>query len=124
MISLSLEEQWDYPQLYFEILTMINMTWKGIRTWIYKNLFWLLIIFSILILWISSGITNQWWNNILEKTGIAILSSGVFASVLKSIQFTGIFKDELSKVMLETDFIPSKCRLHNDSATDIFKVSP
>ena len=84
------------------------MIWKKIRTWIYKNLFWLLIIFSILILWGSGEITDLWWKNILEKAGIAILSSGVFAAVLKSIQFAGIFKDEVSKVMLETDFIKNR----------------
>ncbi|MCB4798695.1 hypothetical protein [Neotamlana laminarinivorans] len=84
------------------------MNWKDTRDWIYKNLFWILIIVSILILWLSSSITNVWWNSILEKAGIAILSSGVFASVLKSIQFTGIFKDEVSKVMLETDFIKNR----------------
>lgn len=84
------------------------MTWKDTRNWIYKNLFWLLIILSILIIWLASGIDNDWWQNILEKAGIAILSSGVFASVLKSIQFTGIFKEEVSKVMLDTDFIKNR----------------
>ncbi|TGV04597.1 hypothetical protein [Flavivirga rizhaonensis] len=86
------------------------MNWTKTRSWIYKNLFWLLIIMSlgILLLAGSNYITNLWWKDVLEKIGIAILSSGVFASVLKSIQFTGIFKEEVGKVMLETDFIKNR----------------
>lgn len=37
-----------------------------------------------------------------------MLSSGIFTAILKSLQFTGIFKEEISKVMVGTDFIKNR----------------
>ena len=52
----------------------------------------------MIILYLSSwDVFNAYIKYILEKIGLAVLSSGVFALVLKSIQFTGIFKEENSK---------------------------
>lgn len=49
--------------------------------------------------------------DIIEKASLAILSSGIFAAVLKSIQFTGLFKEEIEKVMLGTDFVKNRMDL-------------
>ncbi|MFD2968852.1 hypothetical protein [Sphingobacterium bambusae] len=42
---------------------------------------------------------NEKINQLLEKIGFVAMTSGVFASVLKSIQFTGVFREELNKVI-------------------------
>lgn len=47
-------------------------------------------------------------NLVLYNLGLAVFSSGVFAAVLKSIQFTGIFKEELEKIILGTDFVENR----------------
>lgn len=78
------------------------------NNWIYINFFWLLILVGVVLLYISSIVTNTWWINILEKAGLAILSSGVFASVLKSFQFAGLFKEEIEKIVLGTEFIENR----------------
>lgn len=79
-----------------------------LRNWIYKNLFWLLLLVGILILYISSKIETVRIQDVLEKIGLSVLSSGVFASVLKSLQFTGIFKKEIEKIVLGTKFIENR----------------
>jgi hypothetical protein len=48
------------------------------------------------------------WNNILQKIGFVGLTSGVFASVLKSIQFTGLFQEELTKIISGSEFLSNR----------------
>ena len=82
---------------------------NGFRENIYKNLFWILVLLGIFILYMSSwDVFNKYLQDILEKTGLAVLSSGVFAAVLKSLQFTGIFKKEIEKIVLGTKFIDNR----------------
>ena len=76
------------------------------RNWIYARLVWVLLILAILILYLSkSNIFIDEFNLLVEKIGIAVLSSGVFAAVLKSLQFQGIFKKEIEDVILSDKFI-------------------
>jgi len=83
--------------------------WKKSKRFVYRHLAWVFIILSILLLWIADwDIFVDKINEILEKFGFAIFSSGVFAAVLKSIQFTGLFKEEIEKVILGTDFIKNR----------------
>jgi len=56
----------------------------------------------------SWDVFNKYFQDILEKIGLAVLSSGVFAAVLKSLQFTGIFKKEIEKIVLGTKFIENR----------------
>lgn len=88
---------------------MKEITWKKIRLWIFENLTWILLVLSLLLFLLSS---NNYFNpvvdSLLEKAGLTILSSGIFAAILKSLQFTGIFKEEISKVMVGTEFIENR----------------
>ncbi|WP_431121204.1 hypothetical protein [Flagellimonas flava] len=82
---------------------------ENIKTKIYRNLFWILLIVGMLIIYASSwNVFNEYIKDILEKVGLSVLSSGVFASVLKSLQFTGIFKKEIEKIVLGTKFIENR----------------
>jgi len=82
---------------------------EGFKDKVYKNLFWILLIIGMLILYASSWtVFNEYIQDILEKIGLSVLSSGVFASVLKSLQFTGIFKKEIEKIVLGTKFIENR----------------
>jgi len=86
---------------------MINF--DKIRAKIYNNLFWILLLLGVFIIYISTWDTfNEYLKYILEKIGLAVLSSGVFAAVLKSLQFTGIFKKEIEKIVLGTKFIENR----------------
>src|SRR5690606_32898128 len=82
---------------------------KKAQKWVYTNMVWLLILLSAL-LFVASKI-NVFVveaNQLLEKVSFTILSSGVFAAVLKSIQFTGIFKNVIEEIILGTDFIENR----------------
>ncbi len=86
---------------------------KRIRKWIYTNMVWLLILLSLILFILSKiDIFIPKAENLLEKLSFAILSSGVFAVVLKSIQFTGIFKDVIEEIMLGTDFIENRSEIN------------
>ncbi len=43
--------------------------------------------------------------------GSSILASGIFALILKSIQFLGVFKEELNSVIFETKFLKNRVDL-------------
>ncbi|MCG8731630.1 hypothetical protein [Tenacibaculum finnmarkense] len=76
------------------------------RNWIYARLVWVLLTIAILLLYLSkSAVFSDELNLLVEKIGIAVLSSGVFAAVLKSLQFQGIFKKEIEDVILSDKFI-------------------
>lgn len=85
------------------------MTIKDLQKIIFKNLTWILIILSLILFLVSlSGFLNDKVSSVIEKAGLAILSSGIFAAILKSLQFTGIFKEEIIKVMSGTSFIENR----------------
>ncbi len=76
----------------------------------YRYLAWIFIVLALLLVLLSMSeiISNPKINTLLEKIGIALFSSGVFAAVLKSLQFTGIFREEIEKVILSTDFVKNR----------------
>lgn len=79
------------------------------RKWAYKYLGWLFLVISLLLLWLSEAdffIPKA--NELMQKFAFGIFSSGVFAVVLKSIQFSGLFKEEIEKVILGTEFIKNR----------------
>lgn len=81
-----------------------------IRNFFYKHLPWIFIILSTIFVGLAQSeiISNTHINSFIEKIGIALFSSGVFAAVLKSLQFTGIFREEIEKVILGTDFVKNR----------------
>lgn len=85
--------------------------WTRGKKWFKRNLTW--VYFTIAIVFILFPNTDyspfpEYWNNLLQKIGFVGLTSGVFASVLKSIQFTGLFQEELTKVISGTEFLNNR----------------
>lgn len=82
-----------------------------IKKWFKKNLTWVYFTIAIVFIFFPntdySPFTDS-WNNLIEKVGFIGLTSGVFASVLKSIQFTGLFKEELTKIISGTEFLNNR----------------
>lgn len=82
---------------------------KEWQEWAYKNLVWLLLLGAAALFSTSRldffGVEA---NKVLEKLSYAIVSSGVFAAVLKSLQFTGIFKKEIEDIILGDRFIETR----------------
>lgn len=91
---------------------MKNESWySSILKWINSNLTY--IYFTIAIIFIlypntRYSLFSESWGTLIEKIGFIALTSGVFASVLKSIQFTGLFKEELNKVISGSDFLNNR----------------
>lgn len=81
------------------------------KKWLKSNLTW--VYFTIAIIFIlfpntSYSPFSDSWNSLLQKIGFIGLTSGVFASVLKSIQFTGLFQEELTKIISGTEFLNNR----------------
>lgn len=88
---------------------MTKIDWLTVRNWIFQRLTWILIILSLIAFLLSaSTLFIDKVNDLLEKAGLTMLSSGIFTAILKSLQFTGIFKEEITKVMIGTDFIKNR----------------
>jgi len=83
---------------------------KKVQKFLFENLVWILILIAFVLMLITyiDIVHNPKLENIIEKASLAILSSGIFAAVLKSIQFTGLFKEEIEKVILGTDFVKNR----------------
>ncbi|WP_156169707.1 hypothetical protein [Sphingobacterium sp. IITKGP-BTPF85] len=80
-------------------------------TWIKKNLtiiYLLLAVIFILFPNTSYSPFSEKWNEILQKIGFISLTSGIFAGVLKSIQFTGLFQEELQKIVSGSEFLKNR----------------
>ncbi|WP_347216506.1 hypothetical protein [Chryseobacterium sp.] len=81
------------------------------KKWVNRNITF--IYFTIALVFIlfpnsTFSLFTEKWNKVIEKIGFIALTSGVFAGVLKSIQFTGLFKDELQKVISGSDFLNNR----------------
>lgn len=89
---------------------MEESNYKKIQRWLFSNMVWVLLVIALLLMLITylDLVKNPKLIDIVEKASLAILSSGIFAAVLKSIQFTGLFKEEIEKVMLGTDFVKNR----------------
>ena len=82
---------------------------EKVRLWIYNNLVWILLLFSVSLLLLSRlDIFIDEANRLIEKLSFAVASSGVFAAVLKSLQFQGIFKEEIESIILSDKFIKER----------------
>jgi hypothetical protein len=81
-----------------------------IKNWFLKYLVFLITISGITTIYISTLLIKP-WDGIFEKAGLAVLSSGVFAAVLKSLQFQGVFREEIEKIILGTKFIEKRTDL-------------
>ena len=79
-----------------------------LRVYLYKNIFWIFTLIGVLLLVLVTFIEDDLVKELFEKAGIAILSSGVFASVLKTLQFKKIFSDEIQDIMLKGKFIRNR----------------
>lgn len=75
-----------------------------------NNLAWIQIVIGLLFIILSLILSekNYRYNDLCEKIGIAILTSGAFAGILKSFQFTGVFKKEIEEVMLTNKFLEKR----------------
>ncbi len=89
---------------------MEESNYKKIQRWSFANMVWILLIISLLLMLVIylDWVKDAKLLDLLEKISLAILSSGIFAAVLKSIQFTGLFKEEIEKVILGTDFVKNR----------------
>lgn len=85
--------------------------WDPVKKWVNRNITFIYFTIALLcILFPNSrfSIFEDNWARLVEKVGFIALTSGVFAGVLKSIQFTGLFKDELQKVISGSDFLTNR----------------
>jgi hypothetical protein len=51
---------------------------------------------------------NAKWQGLFHGIGLSVLAGGIFALLLKSLQFTGVFKEELTKVIFEPRYIANR----------------
>jgi hypothetical protein len=88
--------------------------WLKKETW-YNNLIWIFIILSVIFISVGYYCNNEAeiYDDVIRNIGYSILGSGVFASVLKSLQFTKLFKEEIREVITGDDFIENRKDLPN-----------
>jgi len=81
-----------------------------------KAYFWLIFIISIVFLILGKvdvfGIRTD-WKSLFTTIGTILLTSGIFASLLKTIQYLGIIKDELAKIIYDVDYLKNRNDLEN-----------
>lgn len=104
---------WYLKKINFKRLDSLNMDSTVIRETIYKYLFLILTVIGIVLYLLARTDYPfvEGYEDLLRDFGVAILSSGVFASVLKSIQFTGIFKKELESIILDSSYLKKRSDL-------------
>lgn len=104
-----------------------------IKIWLFKNLVWILTIVGISLFLIGHFSSDtpesalsfsvkfyKFLPAALKGVGVAVLSSGIFAAVLKSIQFSGIFQEELAKVIYSRNYLEKQDRKFLE---DIWKIT-
>jgi len=85
--------------------------WNKFIRWFKRNMTWVYFTIAIVFILFPNTIFSPLpdiGNIIMEKIGFVALTSGVFAGVLKSIQFSGLFKEELTKIISGTSFLNNR----------------
>ena len=86
-------------------MEQLNRVWVRIK----PHLIWTMSALIVLLYFVAWAIYYfsdlQWLSGILSQAATAILVSGVFASLLKSYQFSELFKEELSTFFTEPSMI-------------------
>ncbi|MFA6058952.1 MAG: hypothetical protein WC756_12190 [Taibaiella sp.] len=71
------------------------------------------IIVGLAVLFIAEfTVDNEKIREICVKIGLTMFGSGIFAVILKSMQFMGVFKDELQKIIYEDKYLSNRKDLH------------
>ncbi len=93
--------------------------WDIFKKWLLENLPWLFVIFGIISLLMGynkmlpqNGADNI-LNNLpeaLKTIGTTVLGAGIFAAILKSFQFTGIFQKAVAQVIYSSDYLRKQDR--------------
>lgn len=81
-----------------------------------KYTFWLSLLFGLLFLLIGYDkiyFENENYFEVFKVAGTVILSSGIFLSIAKSIQFSGIFSDELRKIIFGEEHLEQRKDIFN-----------
>lgn len=90
--------------------TWLKLIWRGFLQTI--SLWFVVIGTTCMILaYRNSFGASDKFNELLKSFGSAILVGGVFAVVLKSLQFLGVFSEELNKILYDKDDLLAQKRL-------------
>lgn len=88
--------------------------------WLFSNLPWIFVLLGFVFMLVGHILSGHGFVNeagtllpqaiarlptAFKSIGATILGGGIFAAVLKSFQFTGIFREELAKVMFSRDYL-------------------
>lgn len=84
--------------------------WSAVKKTFPAALPWILLSAGILSLVLGTFVdfTNDKWEKFLTTFGSSILASGIFALILKSIQFLGVFKEELNEIIYEAKYLKNR----------------
>jgi hypothetical protein len=89
----------------------------GLGSYVFKTLMiWLLLagaIAVLLLVWKPGFLAADPYPKILELLATVLLSGGVFQVLLKSMQYSNVFRSELSEVMAEIGIVNQKDMLSN-----------
>jgi len=87
--------------------------WNATKKTFFSALPWILTCAGVLALGMGSFVDfeNDKWEKFLQNVGSSILASGIFALVLKSIQFLGVFKEELNEIVYDAKFLKNRLDL-------------
>ncbi len=74
---------------------------------------WILLTIGVISITLGSFVdfTNENWEKYLTTLGGSVLASGIFALILKSVQFLGVFKEELNTIIFYTKFLKNRIDL-------------
>ena len=94
---------------------------ERIQECLIRNSLWLSIAIGSLLLMLHYNISDKigWPKELSKILGTTIISGGVFMSISKAIQFTGIFKQELEKIVFGDRFLDQKS---DDDLLNIWSV--
>lgn len=85
---------------------------KNIILWIkdffYKYLFFVFLFLGIIVLISSKLGFDENVNDLLTTIGTTVLGAGVMSAILKSFQFSNLFKEELEKIIYSSEFLSKR----------------
>lgn len=109
----------QYPgdmEYFIKLWKLIKRIWNGATVILLRSLPIWFIVAGIILFLLSYFFENDTIKSALKSAAIAVFNGGIFAALLKSMQFIGVFEESLKNILISKSYISS---LGKDQLSDL-----
>ncbi|RZK48025.1 MAG: hypothetical protein EOO99_11635 [Pedobacter sp.] len=95
-------------------MRFLKITWQKLSRGFLSSLIWIFLLGGSLLFALGTFVefSNPKWGELCAGFGKTIIAGGILSVILKSMQFMGVIKEELSKIISDPEYMQNRNDLH------------